>query len=501
MLICNTSCCLHSFNNCVIIFFPIFITNNKIAVMNKILSFFFLLFISAQVSAQNIHSILDKAVNTLLNDPQMKSASFGLYVADASTGELIYQKNGYTILAPASTQKTFTAIAALDILGKDYVYKTPIVHSGTIEDGVLKGDLIFKASGDPSLASWRYDGYKYADVKKKFLQIIENAGIRAIDGNIVVDNSNYDLQPLPGGWPWDDIGNYYGAGDWGFNWNENQFDLKIKPGKKEGDSATIIGSDPQIYDVHIVNKLITTKQDDTQLFFYPYSKIAFAEGSVPVGKSVVTASGTIPDPPKHFLYEVKNWLKEKNIYTTGEYLTAMDYELHDKVIPSQTNEIGLFLSPAMERIEYWFMRKSVNLYGEAITKTIALEKNGYGSGSEGVKLIRKFWESKGINLKELKIIDGSGLSPQNAVSPNAEVQALLYAQKQPYYKEFYESMPLYNDMKMKSGTIARCKGFAGYQTSASGRKYVFSILINNYEGSSYSIVPKMYKLLDNLKKY
>ncbi len=469
--------------------------------MRKLLSLFIFLFISTAILAQSISSVLDRAVNTLLNDPQMKHASFGLYVADRQTGKLLYQKNGYSILSPASTQKTFTAIAALDILGKDFTYKTPVLHTGTIDDGILKGDLIIKASGDPSFGSWRYDGYKYNDVKKVFLDIIANAGIRAIDGNIIIDNNHYDLQPLPGGWPWDDIGNYYGAGDWGLNWNENQFDLKIKPGNTVGSNAAIIGSEPELQDVTIINKLKTTKEDNTQLYFAPYSKVAFAEGTVPVGKSVVTASGAMPNPPRQFLHEIKKWLTEKNIYTTGEYLSAIDYQMNNKIIPQNGTEIGTFISPSMDKIEYWFMRKSVNLYGEAFAKTIAYQKNGYGSTDNGIELIKKFWEEKGINLKELKMIDGSGLSPQNAVSPHAEVQALLYAKDQSYFKEFYESIPLYNDMKMKSGTIARCKGFAGYQTSASGKQYVFSIIINNYDGSSYSIVPKMYKLLDNLKKY
>lgn len=469
--------------------------------MNKFLFFLLFNFFAINIYAQNISTLLEKAVNTFMNDEQMKNASFGLYVADGETGKLIYHKNGYNILSPASTQKTFTSIAALDILGTSFIYKTAVGYIGKLSDGVLKGDLIIKASGDPTLGSWRYDGFKNTDVKNNFMQLINTAGIRAIDGNVIVDNSSYDLQPLPGGWPWDDIGNYYGAGDWGLNWNENQFDLKIRPGKNVGDNAEILSSEPALQNVTIINKIKTTKEEDTQLFFAPYSTIAFAEGTVTAGKSVVTATGAMPNPPKQFLFEIKKWLSEKNIYTTGEYLSGIDFQLNKKSIPSISNELGNLFSPPLEKIEYWFMRKSVNLYGEAFAKTISYLENGYGSTPEGIEIIKNFWKSKGIDLKELKMIDGSGLSPQNAVSPHAEVQALLYAKDQKYYNTFYESLPLYNDMKMKSGTIARCKGFAGYQTSSTGKKYVFSILINNYEGSSYSLVPKMYKLLDNLKKY
>lgn len=469
--------------------------------MQKLLVFAVLFFLSFQISAQTINTMLERSIAALLNDSQMKNASISFYVADAASGAMIYHKNGYTALAPASTLKSFTAIAALEILGKDYRYKTSIQHTGKVEDGILKGDLIFRGSGDPSLGSWRYEGYKQEHVKTTFLEAVAAAGIRAIDGNIIADNSAFELQPLPGGWPWDDIGNYYGAGPWGLNWNENQFDMHIRPGKKEGDEVSIIKTVPEIQNVTIINNFKTTKSEDTRLFFAPYSKVAFTEGSVPAGKTVVIASGSMPDPPRQFLYAVKSWLKEKNIYTTGEYLTAFDFLSGGKALPRNATEIGYFQSPSMDKMEYWFMRKSINLYGEAFAKTIALEEKGHGNTQDGVDVIKKFWKEKGIDLSEFKMIDGSGLSPQNAVTAHAEVQALLYAQNREYYKAFYESMPVYNDMKMKSGTIARCKAFAGYHTSATGKNYVFSIIINNYEGSSYGIVPKMYKLLDNLKKY
>lgn len=59
--------------------------------------------------------------------------------------------------------------------------------------------------------------------------------------------------------------------------------------------------------------------------------------------------------------------------------------------------------------------------------------------------------------------------------------------------------PTYNNTRMKSGTIHACKAYAGYQKSADGHTYVFSIIINNYYGSQYSLLPKMYRVLNVLK--
>ncbi|RZJ38554.1 MAG: D-alanyl-D-alanine carboxypeptidase/D-alanyl-D-alanine-endopeptidase, partial [Chryseobacterium sp.] len=97
----------------------------------------------------------------------------------------------------------------------------------------------------------------------------------------------------------------------------------------------------------------------------------------------------------------------------------------------------------------------------------------------------------------INFADGSGLSPQNYVSAKSQVQALLYVKKQNYFDVFYDGFPTQNGIKMKSGTIKDSKSFAGYQTSKSGKNYVFSIILNNYQGGSISTA--LFKVLDQLK--
>jgi D-alanyl-D-alanine carboxypeptidase/D-alanyl-D-alanine-endopeptidase (penicillin-binding protein 4) len=157
-------------------------------------------------------------------------------------------------------------------------------------------------------------------------------------------------------------------------------------------------------------------------------------------------------------------------------------------------------SPSLDSIIYWFLKKSINLYGEALTKTFAYKKNNFGETAKGVEIIKNFWKDKGIASNELNIIDGSGLSPLNRVTSHAQVMVLRYAKNQPWFTGYYNAFPEYNGMKMKSGTINDVKGFCGYQKSKNGNDYIFSFLVNNYNGSSSSIVTKMYKVLDELKQ-
>jgi len=461
---------------------------------------FFSLFLTLQLAAQTIHSRLAGQTQRLLEDVQMKNASLSFYVADAATGDVVYEYSGHRGLSPASSQKIFTAIAAFDKLGKDFRFKTTLGYKGQVESGVLKGDLILKGYGDPTLGSWRYPGYKPADVKNKIISSLKTAGIRAIDGDILIDETAYSFNPTPGGWPWNDMGNYYGAGDWGVNWMENQVNITYKGGSPGG-SVRIQKVDPELAGVTLVNKMVAGaagSADKSRIFTAPYSPVALIDGRVPSGTTRM-ATGSMPDPPLQLGTDIVRWLKESQIYITGTLKTGGQEVIRGNSVPVMAKVIDTYTSPALSSIVYHFLRKSVNLYGEAFAKAIGYQAKNEGSTEAGVDEIIRFWKDHGISASELGMMDGSGLSPQNYVSAYAEVKALLYARQQSWYPDFYEALPTYNGTKMKSGTIHACKAYGGYQKSSSGKTYVFSIIINNYYGSQYSLLPKMYRILNVLK--
>ena len=163
--------------------------------------------------AQNIAQKLDAATKDLLNSAPAYSANLSLYVADEA-GNFIYEYKGNQGLSTASTQKIFTAAAALETLGKNYQYTTTASYSGNISAGNLSGNIFISSNGDPTLGSWRYDNYKPENFKQKLIDALKQNGISKISGELVLDDSYFDFQTTPGGWPWNDMGNYYGAGGW-----------------------------------------------------------------------------------------------------------------------------------------------------------------------------------------------------------------------------------------------------------------------------------------------
>ncbi|MDO4763020.1 MAG: D-alanyl-D-alanine carboxypeptidase/D-alanyl-D-alanine-endopeptidase [Flavobacteriaceae bacterium] len=434
---------------------------------------------------------LEQATKEFLKTPEMISANLSFYVAD-DKGSLIYEYQGNKGLSTASTQKLFMATTALAVLGKDFRYETKLFYTND-------GDLVLSSQGDPTLGSWRYEETKPEKIKQSIIYAIKNLGIDSIDGDIIIDDSYFDFQTIPGGWAWNDIGNYYGAGTWGVNWRENQFDLHINGGKNEGDFTKIKGFSYPLVNLNWVNEATSHKGNEDKSIIYtaPLSEVAYINGSLPMGKTT-TISGAVPNPPLQLGVELAQWLKESGISFNGKIITASQ-ELAKKgqfTVP-KGKEIWLHHSPKMEKIIYWFMRKSVNLYGETLVKTLGKVKNNNPSFGSGMQVLKSFWKDKGIHPAMINFIDGSGLSPQNYASAKAEVQALLWAKKQVWFPVLEESFPIYNQMKMKSGTIKDAKGYVGFHTSKTGKKYIFAVLVNNYHGKNVNA--QLFKLLDNLK--
>jgi serine-type D-Ala-D-Ala carboxypeptidase/endopeptidase (penicillin-binding protein 4) len=446
-----------------------------------------LLFVSIFSFAQTVQQRLNNAVQILLKDEQMKHSILSLYVVETNTGKLVYNLNEQIGLAPASTQKLFTSIAAFELLGKDYRYKTDIGYDGEIKNGALNGNFYITAFGDPTFGSFRYAGTKAEEIKMKIAVVINAEGIKAIRGDIILDNSKFSYQPLPGGWIWDDIGNYYGAGTWALNWNENQYDLILKPGKNEGDAVNILDTSMNLHSSSFINLLKTGKQgsgDNGYIYLPPYSTNAFVTGTEAAGESSVTISGSLPDPSYQIKNLLQNIFRENNIDFNSNMITVNEYTNRSNKNSTHFKKlIATIYSPALDSINYWFLQKSINLYGEALIKTIAYEKTGFGSTEKGVELLKDFWEQHGIEKSAINMIDGSGLSPQNRVTTYALVLALQ----------------TYSNMKMKSGTISGVKSFAGYHTAKNGTVYTFAIVINNFDDTAGNIVQKMYKVLDELK--
>jgi D-alanyl-D-alanine carboxypeptidase/D-alanyl-D-alanine-endopeptidase (penicillin-binding protein 4) len=437
-----------------------------------------------QVLSQKLAASLEK----LSTDPQFKHAIMSLVVMDGKNN-LVFEKNSDAGLVPASCQKIITSASAFELLGSSFEYTTHLlVHSSA--SGYF---LELAPSGDPTLGSFRWERTNRDSIYKMIGRFLKEKNVDTLAGIILNGQKNSEL-PVPKGWVWEDIGNYFGAGAWWFNWNENKYDLVLQPGSQVGQAVAIKAFDPPEARVPINNYLTAGREgsgDRATIYSAPYAELTFAKGTVPVNQKDFIVSASMTNPSTVFTRGLAIHLKKNNIFLKDS--------VNKTGAGSNRRWEMMFTSPSLDSINTWFLKKSINLFGEALVKTIAWEKCHSFETDSGIAIIKNFWEKNGIEKSALKIIDGSGLSPANRITGKAIVQVLLYAKKQNWFPSFYDALPEMNGIRMKDGYITGVRTYAGYVKNKMGDEFVFSFMVNNADGNPSSIREKMWKVLDLLK--
>ena len=443
--------------------------------------------------AQKINTSLAAAITNMEKDVQFKHAILSLYVVDTKTGKIIFDKNAQIGLAPASCQKVVTSASAFEMLGKEYAYITSFTNYSDVSYKDLGEKIVVSASGDPSLGSWRWEATKPELLFKGLAGAFKN-NINADKLKIVIEQKNWSTNNIPGGWVWEDIGNYYGAGASALNWRENQYDLFLKTSAEIGNKATVIKTEPKLFNCTILSEVTAAAKgtgDRTIIYLPEDAAGVVVRGTIPVAQNSFKISGAIPDAAAQFNYEINS-----NVFCCFDQEASLGNNKNQK---NMRPVFYQYHSPPFDSLNYWFLKKSINLYGEAFVKTIAYEKIKFGSTDSGIAIIKNFWKQKGIEPSALNIIDGSGLSPANRITTNALVTVMQYAKQQKWFASFYNALPEMNGIKMKDGYINGVRSYTGYIKSKTGNEYTFSFIVNNFDGSPATVREKMWKVLDILK--
>ena len=497
--------------------------NFKIIYSFHILLLFFLLlmtslFIPSGVSAQKF--TIDNAIQRIAKDTVLRAGQAGICVMDARTGEMLGSYNANMSLIPASNMKIVTTAAGLKILGSDFTYKTDLQYDGYIQDSVLTGNIIIKGYGDPTLGSSMLDSILSMQVVLDSIVFkIKELGINKIKGKIIGDGTAFEKNTATPTWLWEDLGNYYGAGLSGLNLNENLYELNFAQNSMAGSPPSVLGLTPHVPDFTMYNEVNSTAggSDDAYIYTAPYSQVGIVRGTIPAGSRLFKINGAVPDPPYFAAWHLRRTLMEKGIEVTDSATTQLWLE-QKKYILNPRKTFFTWQSPKLSKIVKQANLESVNLYCESILRTIALQNYGEGTNDSGTVLIKRFWQSQGINTEGLFMQDGSGLSPRNGITP-FQIASMLrtISLDNQWFIPFYQSLPesgLTGTMKgmfkkypfaigkirAKSGTITRVRAYSGYATTMDGRLVVFSIILNNFTCSQTEIRKRLEQFMADLVK-
>ena len=439
------------------------------------------------------------ASDTFHADSSLAHASVSLCVADAISGNIAIEYNSGLSLIPASVMKIITSSAALELLGPDYTFKTTVGYTGTLNkrSGLLKGNIIIHGGGDPALGS-KYFSDHYANFLNNWMSEIKKLGIKRIKGKVITDDSYYDYQPVPGKWIWEDIGNYYGAGAYGLSVYDNTYEIHFKT-SSEGTLPAMNEIIPHECRSELSDFLVSSgTTDEGYVFSAPYSNSGWIAGTIPVNQHDFILKASITDPPLFLAKIFNERLKAFGIKISGD---PNSLRLEHNYQPSKVIPITETISPTLGEIVSVLNHESVNLFAEHLIKELGKRFRNSGSTASGTQVIYEFLKKSGIDVNGSFIEDGSGLSPLNAVNTRELVNLLVFLRnKGKHFSEFYSSLPdagkngtlknyfmdpvFESRLRAKGGSMTRVRSFAGYFTTVSGKKMVFSIIINNYSGPS-----------------
>lgn len=439
------------------------------------------------------------------NDKDLKGASIGFCIMDAKTSEVIEEYNSKQLLIPASTLKLLTTTAALQLLGADFQYATKIMYNGTLSaNGILNGDLIIVGSGDPSLQSEKFGNIHVTDI---WAQKIKEKGIKEIKGSIIGDASSFE-NIVPDDWIWADVGNYFGAVPCGLSYHDNKYKIFFNTGTN-GSGTNIQKTSPNYLKKKYIlkNEVISNgSEDEAYVYGDPFGFEKTIRGSLPPNKTNYEVEAALPDPALLCAEHLFTSLNKLGI-VCNENKVVSKYE---KVDSTKLNLLFSHTSPTLDKIIYHTNISSNNLYCESLLKTL-----GKGSSQKGIELIKKHFSERGMDVEQIYMVDGSGLSRANNCTAFFEAQLLSKIYKDSLsYRVIHNSLPIAgkngsmsnigkgtfieNNLRAKTGYIKRCRAYSGYVKTKNGKDLAFSIIFNNYNCSAREAKLKIEKFLIGL---
>ncbi|HCE58265.1 MAG TPA: D-alanyl-D-alanine carboxypeptidase/D-alanyl-D-alanine-endopeptidase [Prolixibacteraceae bacterium] len=469
--------------------------------------FLVVLAFAAIVFTGNAQTVFQDEVKVLLQKPEYRNATVGIVIADAKTGERLFELNPDQLMIPASTLKIVTTATALEMLGADYRFETKTGFTGAIDEtGTLHGDLVIVSGGDPTLGSAWFNTSKCKNwFLKDWVEQIIHSGIKEIKGNVVLDGSLYHIEEVPPTWVWGDIGNYYGANASAFTVYDNLFTITFRSGKA-GEKTEIIQLEPNLSDLKIDNRVLSSEinSDQAYVFGSPMDNNRIIRGTIPKEKKAFSIKASIPNSAALLGVELLSVLKAEGIKIGG---TVVQDSVENVKI------IHVHQSPTLTEIVKTVNHESVNLFAEHLLLQLSAEKTGVGSREKSIELVQQFWNEKGFNVSSLFMEDGSGLSHFNAISPAFITSVLVDMKSSKNSVSFVESLPNAgegtlssfstqkfpgNTLSVKSGSMTRVRCYAGYLKTSSGKEIAFSIMFNHFSGSQSKLRAGIENLLSTL---
>jgi serine-type D-Ala-D-Ala carboxypeptidase/endopeptidase (penicillin-binding protein 4) len=427
---------------------------------------------------------LTQELDALLADARLQGSQADVVVRSATTGETLFDHLGTNRLVPASNDKAYTSLAAMQVLGPNYQFSTTVATSGR--------DLFLRGTGDPTLQPADYDA---------LAATVAASGIGVVTGHLVADDTFFDHRQYGNNWAWDnnpfsfqpEISGLTVAADSFFR--VGSLTVDTSPGATVGRPA-VVTTVPATNFVHIVNQATTAAAgsgDNISVERQNGVNDIVVSGTIATDAGVDSTLSTVHDPTGYAASLFRADLERHGVRVLGDTIRAATPAGAHVVTTRQSIPLSQLLTP--------FLKLSNNAHAEILVKSMGEKAQGAGSWDAGLPSVLSVASQLGVDTSTVQIVDGSGLSNLDFIPALQTTNLLIGAQKEPFFQTWFDALPIAcgagplvggtlefrmcgtpaaGNVHAKTGTLTGASALSGYVTDADGERLVFSVMENNY---------------------
>lgn len=424
---------------------------------------------------------------TFMQEKNISADEVSVYVRDVSADAPLIQHEVDVARNPASTMKLLTTWAALKTLGPGWTWDTQVWTRGEIRDGVLQGDLILKGYGDPFL------------VYESFWQLVHDLrlkGLKEITGDLIVDNSFFDLPAIDPAAFDGERERVYNAPPSALMFNFQATRLLFEPDLAANKVNVIAFPKPKLA---VNDQLQFVTGDCSKRRHKPHVESQL-DGSIKISGPYVGSCGprletlVLSSPEEHVFNAFRDFWQILGGKLGGGLQTGsvkagdQRYYVHS----------SMPLAEQIRLINKW----SNNVMTRQVMLTVGAKMfDAPATLDKGRLAILKVLIDQGISTQGLVIENGSGLSRNERVSARQFGELLQAIWRDPYMPELLNSLPLLgedgtlarrfrqSDLKgrtrLKTGTLRDVSAIAGYMLTRSGKRMIIVMQQNGQRSAGF----------------
>jgi D-alanyl-D-alanine carboxypeptidase/D-alanyl-D-alanine-endopeptidase (penicillin-binding protein 4) len=445
---------------------------------------------------------LQEKIASHISEPKFAAAQWGVCIISLKTGQTIFEADSRKLLKPASNAKLYTGAMALERFGPDYRIRTSVLSDSEPDaHGVLHGDLIIYGRGDFS-ASARFQSGNYSHILDPMVEAIKKTGLKAVDGDLVADDTFFVGPHFGAGWAWDDLEYYYGAEVSALTIQDNVIDLYFKPASELNEPCSI-QLKPETDYLRFVNRSKTSPKGSRALiniFRPPGENLVYVSGQLPLDHKTWVDAVSVGNPALWYIHLLKQQLTGISVKGASR---SRSWPEDAPLDPHKFHELTSIESAPLSELLPKMLKPSENLYAQLLflqAGATAQDQRTPGETTEqaGLKELKSFLSKAGIDPNEVLLEEGSGLSRTALVTPHATVELLKFMHGSKYASIFQKSLSeagvdgtlrnrlkeLKGKVEAKTGSLEYVNTLSGYMKSGAGEDLAFSIMLNAYHNTS-----------------